>query len=206
MPDAVFAESERRGEFTAERLFKRRPDTYKAIVQLLAEGRGQIWIGELLSVSPSTVRAVAKREGSTVGIAKASLAAEAFGAAQLATEVLHQKLQDPKVVKELHPLDAAKISGIMADKALVLAGEANVIIETKAPPAPEHDDFNSYLQSLKTVGTGLVAEKSAAIEIQASLRPAAPGAQGVDADVVPNSDAESEGRPNQTPANPSETL
>ena len=163
--ERVFKESEERGEFTAERLFKRRRDIYEATVKLLARGLGQIFIGDLLKVSPSTVRAVAKREGIAIGIEKKELAEVAFANARLAAEVVAMVLSDPKKRAELGALDAAKIMSLMTDRGLVLAGEANVIVESKAPAKPQHEDFVAYLDGLKQAnapGMGLGGEKNGA--------------------------------------------
>src|SRR4051794_21807754 len=74
MDGAHFLELERNGEFTGERLFKQQPELYQAIVSLSAEGVGQIKIGQILKVSPNTVRAVQKREGVSIDIVKKDLA------------------------------------------------------------------------------------------------------------------------------------
>lgn len=163
MEERIFAESEKKGEFTADRLFKRRPDIYKAIVRLLGEMRGQIYIGELLTVSPSTVRAVARREGIPIGIEKERLANQAFDCAHLAFEAIHDDLSDPERRKRISTKDKAIIAEKATDKALLLAGEATQRIEVAAVPAPEHEDFNAYLDRLKSAaGMGLAGEKTAA--------------------------------------------
>lgn len=53
---------EAKGIYTGDRLFQRRPDTYKAIVELLAEGRSHRDIEKVLGVARRTIGAVEDRE------------------------------------------------------------------------------------------------------------------------------------------------
>jgi hypothetical protein len=163
LEDRLFLESEQSGEFTAERLFRKRPDIYRAIIILLGENRGQISIGRLLSVSPSTVRAVARREGIQIGIEKQRLADKAFDVAHLAIELLQEILADPKRRAELSGKELAAIADVMAGKGLLLAGEATARVDVGIAPAPEHEDFNAYVERLRSANPaemGLGGEKS----------------------------------------------
>lgn len=153
MGDGLFAEDEQRvaGVYTAERLFKHKPEIYRAIVALLAEKIGQIRIGGLLGVSPNTVRAVAEREGQSVDMVKKVLSARAMGVASLATEGLEEDLSDPMRRRMIASKDKAIIVGVMVDKGLLLAGEANVRMEISDIKPPDHDAYNAYLAGLKNV-------------------------------------------------------
>lgn len=180
MEDRIFEESERKGEFTAERLFKKNLTVYRAIVTLLGEGRGQIWIGALFSISPNTVRAVAKREGLAVAAEKERLAEKAFGAAHLAIESVAEDLANPETRSKISTKDKALVGGILVDKGLLLAGEATVRVDIGRPVAPEHEDFNAYLEKLKSAAAmGGEAEKLAqkgVIDVEATEPGADPGA------------------------------
>jgi hypothetical protein len=58
----IMEAEEAKGVYTAERLVQRRPDTYKAIVELLAEGRSHRYVETLLGVARRTIGAVEDRE------------------------------------------------------------------------------------------------------------------------------------------------
>lgn len=155
MDGAVFAEDEQRvlGEYTGERLFQRKPETYRLIVQLLAEGIGQIKIGALLQVSPNTVRAVSAREGHSVDIVKKRLSARCLGVAGLALEGIEEDLSDPLRRRLTSTKDKALVVGILTDKGLLMAGEATSRMEISDITKPSHDDFNAYIAGLKSAAT-----------------------------------------------------
>lgn len=154
-----FEELENMGEFTGERLIKKRPDTYKAIVVLLGQGVGVIRIGQLLGVSPNTVLAVRDREGSSIDIVKEHLAKVAHNGAALAGEGLVDQLSKllakaggkdyPTLdVKELK--DLAVIFGIFTTNGQLLAGEPTSRVEVSdfSKTSPQ-EAFNAYIESLK---------------------------------------------------------
>lgn len=161
---AFFAEMEAKGEFTGERLFLQRPDTYKALVVLLGQGLGVIRIGKLLGVSPNTVMAVRKREGATIEHVKEHLAEVAHAGATLASESLLLALNE--IAQRAHLLgvkdlkDLAVTYGILVQNGQLLAGQPTARVEITDLRKPEHDDFNRYIQGLANA-TDLTAEKSA---------------------------------------------
>jgi hypothetical protein len=167
---SFFAELESKGEFTGDRLFQQRPDTYKAVVVLLGQGLGVIRIGKLLSVSPNTVLAVRKREGASIDVVKQHLAAVAHDGAALASEAIVEALNNiaPNAknlgVKELKEL--AVVYGILVQNGQLLAGQPTARLELSEAQKPQHEDFNRYLASLPTIdiaeadSTGLAGEKS----------------------------------------------
>ena len=144
--DQIFAEDEGgdHGEFTAVRLYARRPETYLAVISLLAEGLGMIRIGRLLHVSPNTVMAVRDREPGSVDIEKTRIAAEARGAARLCIESIIETVSDPARRAKLNPRDLGVLAGILIDKAQLLSGGATARIETIGAE-PSLDDFNAWL-------------------------------------------------------------
>lgn len=161
-----FEEIESKGEFTGERLWKQRPDTYKAIVVLLGQRMGVIAIGRALEVSPNTVMAVRDREGQAIDIVKTHLASVAHGAATVASELILESLnhfaqmRGHLPVKELK--DLAVVYGILVQNGQLLAGQPTARIEVSELQQPDHDDFNRHLAGLKSANPmGWEAEKSA---------------------------------------------
>lgn len=154
---SFFSELENGGEFTGERLFRTRPDTYRAIVALLAQGIGMIKIGRILGVSSNTVMAVRAREGVAIEVVKEHLANTAHGAATLASEAIAQRLSDITSderrmrelgVKELK--DLAVTFGILVQNGQLLAGQPTARVEM-VTAKPEIEDFNAYLKNLPAI-------------------------------------------------------
>ena len=70
--------------FTAERVLRTRPKTYRAVVQLLAEPDARVdHIAKLHRVSTHTVRAIRARESIAIAERKKSLAAMLANVAEL---------------------------------------------------------------------------------------------------------------------------
>lgn len=190
LPSPVFfAEMEAKGEFTGERLFDQRPDTYRAIVFLLSQQPpvGVIRIGKLLSVSPNTVMAVRDREGVTIDVVKQRLADVAHNGALLASESILEALNER--AKNAHLLsvrdlkDIAVVYGILVQNGQLLSGQPTARLELGETQKPQHEDFNRYLAGLPTVqtidipegnSTGLAGEISAVKERGALAAGAAP--------------------------------
>jgi hypothetical protein len=151
--DPVFGDLERRGDFTGDRLFQQRPDTYKAVVVLLGQGIGVIKIGKLLSVSPNTVMAVRDRERLPIEIVRDHLARVAMDGATLASEAMRDGLSavagraDKLEVKDLR--DLAVLYGILVEKAQLLSGQPTARVQVEELKPAEHDAFNDYLRALK---------------------------------------------------------
>lgn len=198
---SFFAELEAKGEFTGERLFQQRPDTYKAVVVLLGQRLGVIRIGGLLGVSPNTVMAVRDREGATIDLVKEHMANIANQGATLASEAiliaLNQRAKDAHLlgIKDLKEL--AVVYGILVQNGQLLAGQPTARVELSAAQKPsEHDDFNRYISGLPTVQTtGLTVETSGQKEA-APLTPngpnaiAGPGASGPVIEVATDSQSD----------------
>ena len=126
-------------EFTGARLFEKRPETYSAIVRLLAEGLGMIRIGRLLSVSPNTVRAVRDRERASVDIEKEGVARLCLHGAEMCVEGILEDLDDPKRRKKTSTKDKAIVAGILTEKHQLLSGGLTSRVGVVAQPS--HDDF-----------------------------------------------------------------
>lgn len=208
---ALFTAMESRGEFTGERLYRERPDTYKAVVVLLGQKMGVIRIGQLLGVSPNTVMAVRDREGAAVDIVKEHLARVAMQGATIASEGLTERLQeilaneftrrglDMKALKDL-----AVIYGILNQNGQLLAGQPTSRTEV-VELRPEHDDWNQYIASLGSAnpltGEKTGAKRGAPLDVEAvpAADPAAPApgpaALAPAEPTPPQADSVSEGLP-----------
>lgn len=212
-PDSFFIEMEVKGNFTGERLHAQRPDTYKAIVVLLGQKMGVIQIGKLLQVSPNTVMAVRDREGVTIDMVKEHLARVAHAGATLASEGILECLNEvlsrrPCLgVKDLK--DLAVVYGILVQNGQLLAGQPTARLEVADMRAPEHDDFNRYVQGLKPITeihSG--AEKSALKETPQDPQETRPGPleradqagdhTGQMDSIRPGTDADSDGKTTKT--------
>lgn len=173
LPDILFQKDEElmAGEFTGERLWDQRPDTYQAIVSLLAEKKGVIWIGRVLKVSPNTVRAVQLREGISIDIEKERLANVAHQGAALAFEAVVENLSDATIRRKTSVKDLALTGAVLVDKGQLLRGEATSRLELHEVRTPDHDDFNAYVAGLKSAGTGSAVgtdgQKGAVLEVGA---------------------------------------
>ena len=121
--------------FTAERVLRTRPKTYRAIVQLLADPHASVnQIAKLHRVSTHTVRAIRHREAQSIAERKKSLAAMLANVAELGAGRMEETIGKAGL------RDAAIGTGIAVDKMLALTGQlptvqiANVIL-----PSPEQE-------------------------------------------------------------------
>jgi transposase-like protein len=79
--------------FTAERVLRTRPKTYRAIVQLLADPYASVnQIAKLHRVSTHTVRAIRCREAQGIAERKKSLAAMLANVAELGAERMEETI------------------------------------------------------------------------------------------------------------------
>jgi transposase-like protein len=121
------------GRFTAERVARTRPKTYRAIVQLLADpGAAVMHIAKRHRVSEHTVRAIRAREAVAIAERKKSLAAMLANVAELGASRMEETISNASL------RDAAIGTGIAVDKMLALTGEspalqiANIVMPTEA--------------------------------------------------------------------------
>jgi transposase-like protein len=121
--------------FTAERVLRTRPKTYRAIVQLLADPHASVnQIAKFHRVSTHTVRAIRHREAQDIAERKKTLAGMLANVAELGAGRMEATIGKASL------RDAAIGTGIAVDKMLALTGQlpsvqiANVIL-----PTPEED-------------------------------------------------------------------
>lgn len=112
------------GEFTGERLLTRRPDAYRAVVRMAAEGLSISATARALGVSRNTVAAVREREGFTIEQDKKELLRDVRKAARLSVERAIELIPTISSAK-----DAAIVAAVMVDKGQLLSGEATSRVE-----------------------------------------------------------------------------
>jgi transposase-like protein len=140
------------GRFTAERVARTRPRTYRDIVRLLADPDAKIeHIAKLHRVSTHTVRAIREREAVAIAERKKSLAAMLANVAELGAERMEQTIGRASL------RDAAIGTGIAVDKMLALTGDtstvqiANIVMpsdEERAERRAIHDRLDEISRSL----------------------------------------------------------
>lgn len=134
---------ESHGHFTGDRLYNRRPEIYRAVVQLLGQGVGVRQIARTLGVSTNTVAAVRSREGSSIETHKMRAVESLSSFVAAAADRLRDEVHDIAIDKLSVPL------GIAVEKLMLLTGQATSRVEhIDAAPAPV--DFGEYLESLPT--------------------------------------------------------
>jgi hypothetical protein len=107
--------------FTAERVARTRPKTYRAIVQLLADPGAKIeHIARQQRVSTHTVRAIRAREAVAIAERKQRLMLIFANVAELSAERMEE------LAGEASLRDAGITSGIATDKLLALSGDASL--------------------------------------------------------------------------------
>ncbi len=133
-PESFFAKlEETTGDYTAERLRAKRPDDYRLVITMLANGWGSQKIQDEFhqltkKLSKHTVKAVRAREGETIDRLRERLAGEAFVAADdyraNAILILDEIMADPTRRKKLTVRDVQSLevaSGIAVQNGQLLA-------------------------------------------------------------------------------------
>ena len=140
------------GRFTAERVARTRPKTYRAVVRLLAEPDARVdHIAKLHRVSTHTVRAIRAREAVAIAERKKSLAAMLANVAELGAGRMEETIGKASL------RDAAIGTGIAVDKMLALTGQtpavqiANILMpseEERAERRRTHDRLDEIAKRL----------------------------------------------------------
>jgi transposase-like protein len=139
--------------FTAERVLRTRPKTYRAVVQLLADPHASVnQIAKLHRVSTHTVRAIRHREGQDIAERKKTLAAMLANVAELGAGRMEETIGKAGL------RDAAIGTGIAVDKMLALTGQtpavqiANIVLpseEERAERRALHDRLDAIARRLR---------------------------------------------------------
>jgi len=196
LKDEAMEKLEATGEFTGERLAERRPNVYRLIVELIAEGTlSENQIAKACRVSRNTVAAVRNREGIPIEQVKE----------RIKRNVREALLATSERVLELAPTMSAKdaiiATGVLAEKDALLNGEATHIIGRPGDKA-KHADFNAMLEALP-VADATVVEMGSPGGIGGQKAAALPGSpDGItdwESAVSPGEGGESNGQGNISP-------
>ena len=143
--------------FTAERVLRTRPKTYRAIVQLLADPHASVnQIAKFHRVSTHTVRAIRHREVQDIAERKKTLAAMLANVAELGAGRMEATIDKASL------RDAAIGTGIAVDKMLALTGQtpavqiANIVLpndEERAERRRLHDRLDEIARRLSAART-----------------------------------------------------
>jgi hypothetical protein len=113
--------AKRKGNYTGERLKVLRPETYRRVVQLLAEPREHVSIREICRqchVTDDTVKAIEGRETVAIAARKEVLMVQAARIAKLAYDRVEDQIDSA-------PLPQAVVTaGVFTDKLQLLSGDA----------------------------------------------------------------------------------
>jgi hypothetical protein len=113
--------SKRKGNYKGERLRALRPQTYRRVMELLAEPREHVSTREICRqchVTDDTVKAVEKREAISIAARKQELAVQAARIAKLAYNRVEDQIDSA-------PLPQAVVTaGVFTDKFQLLSGDA----------------------------------------------------------------------------------
>jgi len=112
------------GEFSGERLLARRPEVYRAILSMSAEGLSVSAMARAFAVSRNTIAAVQDREGFSIEHLKKELLKNVRTAARLSVERVVELVPSITSAK-----DAAIVAAVMVDKLQLLSGEATARVE-----------------------------------------------------------------------------
>jgi len=112
------------GEFSGERLLARRPEVYRAILSMSAEGLSVSAMARAFGVSRNTIAAVQDREGFSIEHHKKELLRNVRTAARLSVERVVELVPSITNAK-----DAAIVAAVMVDKLQLLSGEATARVE-----------------------------------------------------------------------------
>jgi hypothetical protein len=163
----------RAGRFTGQRLKVLRPDTYRRVVELLAEPRQHVpydHICRLLHVSEHTVKAIETRESASVAERKESLLRKSLRIADKAIDRVEDQIDGANITQ------ATVAFGVATDKAMLLSADPaqNQPSQHINLYLQQHDvsgEFNQMLRALEEKARALreLEEKARALPAPQSL-------------------------------------
>jgi hypothetical protein len=118
--------SEPKGRFTGQRVKAMRPETYRRVVELLAEPRSHVpyhHICRLLRVSEHTVKAIEKTESAPIAERKQRLLAKALRIADKAADRIESQIDGANITQ------ATVAFGVATEKVQLLSGDMTARIE-----------------------------------------------------------------------------
>ena len=139
--------------FTAERVLRTRPKTYRAIVQLLADPDAKIdHIARQQSVSTHTVRAIREREGVAIAERKQRLTSIFANVAEISAERMEE------LAGQASLRDAGIAAGIATGKLLALSGDPTFTLRHEHDVRITDDDIVAYAVHLSRKAKATVIE------------------------------------------------
>jgi len=140
-----------RGRFTGQRLKVMRPDTYRRVVELLAEPREHVpydHICRLLHVSEHTVKAIEKAESASIAEQKQRLLAKALRIASKAADRIEDQIGGANITQ------ATVAFGVATDKVIALSSQDPLSavqqhLHLHLQPNDVTSTFNNLLRSLE---------------------------------------------------------
>jgi predicted Zn-ribbon and HTH transcriptional regulator len=144
-----------KGNYTGERLKALRPQTYRRVIELLAEPREHVSIREICRqchVTDDTVKAVEKREAISIAARKQELMVQAARIAKLAYDRVEEQIDSA-------PLQQAVVTaGVFTDKLQLLSGDATARLESfnlnikPVDIAAEWKKFHEWIRAQPNLG------------------------------------------------------
>ena len=131
LPDAA----KPKGNYTGERVKALRPETYRRVVQLLAEPREFVSyraICRRCHVTDDTVKAIEQREAVPIATRKQALMEQAARIARLAADRVEDQIDNATLPQ------AVVAFGVMTDKVLALSGDPAMVIQYEHAHVVEH--------------------------------------------------------------------
>lgn len=126
---------------TGELLRKVRPETYRRIVDLLAEPREHVSyreIARVCKVGGGTVKAIERAEAESIAESRAKILRKITRVADRAWSTVEDKLENPNVSLS----QAAICAGIATEKMMLLSGDTTQRIEINIKPTDIYSRLN----------------------------------------------------------------
>jgi hypothetical protein len=138
-----------KGRFTGERVKALRPETYRHVMELLAEPREQVpydHICRLLRVSEHTVKAIERAESASIAERKQGLLAKALRIADKAADRIEDQIDGANITQ------ATVAFGVATDKAQLLSGDMTARVEHVHNPGNIFEAFQRFHEEVsKTI-------------------------------------------------------
>jgi hypothetical protein len=161
--------SKRKGNYTGERLKILRPETYRRVVELLAEPREHVSIREICRqchVTDDTVKAVERREAIPIATRKEQLMVQAARIAKLAYDRVEDQI-------DTAPLPQAVVTaGVFTDKLQLLSGDATARLENfnfNMKPVDIVAEWNKFHEAIRAKANAVGKEEKASMTAQLAL-------------------------------------
>jgi len=158
-----------KANYTGERLKLLRPETYRRVVELLAEPREHVSIREICRqchVTDDTVRAVEKREAIPIAARKEALMVQAARIAKRAYDRVEDQIDSA-------PLPQAVVTaGVFTDKLQLLSGDATARLQSfnlNIKPVDLVAEWNKFHEAIRARANAVRKEEKASMTAQLPL-------------------------------------